>query len=935
MVRVRNLVLAIAAATALTSEMAYALGVGEVTLKSALNQPLVAEIELLDANTLAPGEVVPGLASVEDFNRAGIDRPYFLTDLSFTPVLRPDGKSVIRVSSTKPVREPYLNFLVEVLWPSGRLLREYTLLLDPPLYSPETAAAVAPQLPTAAPVVRPVTAPRATPQPQSQPAPARSSAGAASSAGDEYRVTSNDTLWEIADRTRQGGTVHQTMLAIQDLNPNAFIGGNINRMKSGQVLRLPSAEQIASRSQTEAMEQVAQQNASWRQGRAQPASERQLDARQRSTAGAAPSRSEVGDSLRLVAPETGKSTTGSDTGSADDARALRDRLANAEESLDSSRRENLDLKDRLSDLEGQLEKLQRLMQLKDDQLAKLQAQLAAGAESGSEAAVSEGPEAAGAATPGAAGLDEPAADGAAEPEVVEPEAPAAPPAAEPEPVATPAPAPVAAPAPTAPVASPAEPEPDSYLQQLMANPMLLAALGGSALLLLLVALMALSRRNAMKEAELQERLLVENEPDHLFADQPALAVADLGGANNHAAAPAAGDALDSIAGMANDPIAEADIYIAYGRFNQAADLLQNALNDEPQRSDLRLKLMEVYAELGDRDGFARQEAELRDIGGSSASIDQIKARYPAMGFAAAAGVTAAAAATSHSDSDFDSFSLDDLELDQPAPAASQDRDDAFDLSLDDLELDDDFAAPAAPVAEAAEPKPDALDELNFDELSLETAAGEPSAEDFSFELDEAPSPAADNDLADELAGFSLELDDELPATADNEFSLADLDDATIEPKPGVAEPVDSFDFDLPELETEPSESMPDEFDLSLDDELSENAQPETFAAELDEIEAELDDIVRDLEEPLDLPQSDQPAPMASAAEPASESSDDMGDEDFDFFAETDETTTKLDLARAYIDMGDAEGARDILDEVMAEGSDVQQQEAREMLAKLT
>ncbi len=123
MVRVRNLVLAIAAATALTTEMAHALGLGEVTLQSSLNQPLIAEIELLDANSLAPGEVIPVLASLEEFNRAGIDRQYFLTDLKFTPVLRPNGKSVIQVSSSKPVREPYLNFLVEVLWPSGRLLR--------------------------------------------------------------------------------------------------------------------------------------------------------------------------------------------------------------------------------------------------------------------------------------------------------------------------------------------------------------------------------------------------------------------------------------------------------------------------------------------------------------------------------------------------------------------------------------------------------------------------------------------------------------------------------------------------------------------------------------------------------------------------------------------------------------------------------------------
>ena len=140
MVRVRKLVLAIAAASALSSGMAHALGLGEVSLKSALNQPLVAEIELLEVRDLASGELIPSLATPEDFTKAGVERQYFLSDLKFTPVLKPNGKSVIRVTSSKPVREPYLNFLVEVLWPSGRLLREYTLLLDPPLYSPQTTA---------------------------------------------------------------------------------------------------------------------------------------------------------------------------------------------------------------------------------------------------------------------------------------------------------------------------------------------------------------------------------------------------------------------------------------------------------------------------------------------------------------------------------------------------------------------------------------------------------------------------------------------------------------------------------------------------------------------------------------------------------------------------------------------------------------------------
>jgi len=906
MVRVRNLVLAIAAASALTSEAAFALGLGEVTLKSALNQPLVAEIELLDAKSLAPGEVVPVLASAEDFNRAGVDRQYFLTDLKFTPVLRPDGKSVIQVSSSKPVREPYLNFLVEVIWPSGRLLREYTLLLDPPLYSPETAAAVAPQLPVAVPAPRPAATPKAaTSAPASRPAAPASVP--ASAQGGEYKTTANDTLWEIAERNRQGGTVHQTMLAIQDLNSSAFIDGNINRMKSGQVLRLPNAEQIASRSQSEAIQEVSRQNASWRQG---TAGARQLDATQRSTAGAAPTRSETGDSLRLVAPEAGKSTDGSDAGTGGDEKALRDQLATAQESLDSSRRENADLQDRLGDLQGQLDKLQRLMQLKDNQLAKLQAQLANGVEATDDTAAVGMDESGASATGDDAG--EPATD-EADQAAVETEPAAAAPAAEPNvtpaPTAQPAAEPKKSAAPAAkpaPPVAPAPSEPDSFIKDLMGNSMLLAVIGGSALLLLLIGLMALSRRNAMKEAELQDSLLAESLPDNLYTaevdSQVTAPAEDKADVRNDLATPRA---ADPIADTNSDPLAEADIYIAYGRFNQAAELLQNALNDEPQRSDLRLKLMEVYAELGNREGFAREEAELREIGGSSAGIDQLKLKYPAM---AAAGF-AAAAATSSSD-DFDSFSLDDLALDEPAPAVpGQDmNEEAFDLSLDDLELD----SPETPTAAGDSLS---LDDLSFDDLASEPAAESQSAEAFSFELDE---PAASNDvsLEDELADFSLDLDDEKPAASASAGLQLDEESAT-----AAADSLEDtgFEFNLPSETNEPEAALVDEFDLSLGEEEVAEPQADSFSSQLEAVETELDELSRDL---------DTPVPTS-----ADDSLDEM-DEDFDFLSDTDETTTKLDLARAYIDMGDAEGARDILDEVISEGSDVQQQEAREMLAKL-
>ena len=377
MARVRKLVLAIAAASALSSGMAHALGLGEVTLQSQLNQPLVAEIELVEGGDLSADELIPRLASPEAFNKAGVDRQFFLTDLKFTPVLKPNGKSVIRVTSNKPMREPYLNFLVEVLWPNGRLQREYTMLLDPPLYTAHSVTPVAVQPPATAAASAPLKQP-STARPTvaaTQPA-TTSTATATTLAGNEYKTTANDNLWDIANRARAGGSVHQAMLAIQELNPQAFIDNNINRMKSGQVLRLPDAQQINSRTQSAAIAQVNQQTAAWRESRSIAASARQLDASKRSSAAVAPAKIERSDNLKLVADGSDKGGAGSDKGSAGN-KALLDKLAVAQESLDSTNRENSELKSRIADLQSQLDKLQRLVQLKNDQMAKLQAYLAA------------------------------------------------------------------------------------------------------------------------------------------------------------------------------------------------------------------------------------------------------------------------------------------------------------------------------------------------------------------------------------------------------------------------------------------------------------------------------------------------------------------------------------------------------------------------------
>jgi pilus assembly protein FimV len=925
MVRVRKLVLAIAAASALSSGMAHALGLGEVTLQSALNQPLIAEIELLEVRDLASNEVIPTLASPEAFNKAGVDRQYFLTDLKFTPVLKPNGKSVIRVTSSKPMREPYLNFLVEVLWPNGRLLREYTVLLDPPLYTPQSVTPAAAQLPVAvpaprvqAPAPRPVTAAR----PVSPAAPAPKPL-----AGNEYKTTANDTLWEVAQRVRAGGSVHQTMLAIQDLNPDAFIGGNINRLKSGQVLRLPDEQQVKSRTQSDAVAQVAEQNTAWREGRSVAASARQLDATKRTSAAAAPAKVETGDSLKLVAADSGKATTGSDKGAAD-SKALTDKLAVTQESLDSSRRENAELKGRMGDLQSQLDKLQRLIQLKDDQMAKLQADLAAqGNAPAPVVAPAEAPVAADtpaepvpvvapqepavAPAPAAA---EPVATGetdfnyseepAAQPEATAPVAP--------QPAVAPEPAPVVPAAPVAETPVVAEPQAESStVDDLLANPMLLGVAGGGALLVLLIALMMLSRRNAMKEAELQESLVGDDDASDLGAGLDLPDESFAGVADDLDAQPAELSSDERVTAQTGDALGEADIYIAYGRFPQAAELLQSAINDEPQRSDLRLKLMEVYAEMGERNGFARQDSELREIGGSAAELDQLKARYPAMAVAAGAGLAAAA-----SEESFDSFSLDDLALDEPSPQAPADeQDDAFDLSLDDLEseLDRDLQAAGNDVSL------DDLDSLSLDsdlDFTSPIEGADSKDEDLSFDLSLADSGDSNLDLDGDLADFSLDLD--APAkpveAAEDDFLL------TLDDEPSAAPAAVEPELEMPGEQADGEFDLSADFDLALNDDAPAQPSNDSFAAQLDEVSAELDVLSDDLDESSDIS-----APASDALE---------NDDDFDFLSGTDETATKLDLARAYIDMGDTEGARDILDEVITEGNEGQQSEARELIAKL-
>jgi len=886
MLRIRKLVLAMAAASALSSGMANALGLGELTLKSAQNQPLDAEIELLDVRDLTAAEVAPSLAPPEEFSKAGVDYPTYLEDLTFTPVINPNGKSVLRVTSSQPLPGSVVKFLVQVMWPQGRLLRDYNVLLDQAKAQGEQPAAANVN-------------------------PATSSAGS-------YTTKRRDTLWQIAARNTQGGgSVQQTMIAIQALNPDAFIGNNINQLKVGQVLRLPDQQQVQNIPQGEANREVAEQYAAWREGRRLGPRARQLDATRRGAADAAPERIAQGDNLRLVSP-------GNQAGA--DAKAINDKLAVAQESLDTSRRDNDELKSRMTDLQSQLDKLQKLIQLKNDQLARLQAQ----------------------------GATDPAAPAAPAPD-------AQPTAA--DPVVQPAPAAVD----TAPVPAPAtEPAPAAEQQgafdEMLGNPVVLGLIAGSAFLVLLLLLLLLARkRKAQQEAEKHLRMaraLAEEErnpdldlPAGSFdeLDMPApgetlspAVVAASAAAAVAAEKPATPDAADAVPVVAQDPnaelLAEVDHSLANGRLNHAADLLETAVAAQPEQDSLRLKLMEVYARQGDHSAFVEQERKLLGNDANTAQVDGLKARYPAMLGVAAAGLGAAALAA-----ELDEQYVQDLLDDQPETSAQ--------LAAESEPEPEEAVNEAEPVMA---PEPDEVPA----EAVVETPALDDNDLDSAFDLslgDEEPVSATEPPVLDDADLMELQAGIEpvapasaLESDADADFeallaqaqaepqSVGDLADFDLDiGEPSVTEAVDEAPVDvaaelaafdsIPEFDPISELEMPEDFDLSLSlDDQSPAAQ--NFASELSDVNAELDKLSQSLESPSLAPHF--------TAEDAAQEPEPLDDLDFDFFSGSDEVATKLDLARAYIDMGDHQGARDILDEVVKDGDDTQRQEAEDMLSRL-
>ncbi|NWL75515.1 Motility protein FimV [Pseudomonas taiwanensis] len=531
MARVHKLLLTLASGSALYSGLVPALGLGEITLHSALNQPLDAEIELLEVGDLNDSEIKVRLASSDDFDRAGVDRFIFLNDLRFSPVIRGSG-SRIRVLSNQPVREPYLNFIVEVARPNGKLLREYTLLLDPP--GSAYTASTAPVEPLREAIV--ATTPAAPVQPR--PAPAATQ-------GKHYQVARGDSLWAIAKRLSAGsGMTQQQMLdGIYALNPQAFPDGDLNRLHAGQTLLLPDS--AVQNSAPVAVAPVA-----------------------------APTESQV--AAPVITAPSGPTL---------------DELTQAQQRVDSSlaqgEAERAELRQHIAELQAKLDAMQEQLSGSDQQMTSLQQQV---------------------------------------------QQIATPPVASEAPKAQPAPAPAIIPA--------AQAAEQSSLAPVQAgssgiSPVWWAIMVSGLVLLFLLdwVLLRRSRREA-QEQELEEaqttgkaKVAFQHRREEVQPVAPAMPKP----------APVAPVAVSPVvvalpvAKLNSDALEGANIYIAYGRWREALAVLRPAVAQEPQRLELRYRLLEVLGELRDTVAFTLEEAALRDLHADEGRLAAICARYTDLG----------------------------------------------------------------------------------------------------------------------------------------------------------------------------------------------------------------------------------------------------------------------------------------------------------------
>ncbi len=757
-----------AAAMWLAASNAWALGLGRLAVQSALGETLRAEI---DVTSLTPEEAANlnvKVAPPESFRSAGVDYNPVLPGTTVTLQRRPDGRPYLRLVSDRAVQEPFVDVILEINWSSGRLVREYTMLFDPPVMArapapapvapaaaPTTAAA--PAAPAAAPAPR---APRAAPSPAEPRPPVAAAPAAAASEVDEYRVKPGDTLSRIAGRTqRPGVSLDQMLVSLFRANPNAFVDNNMNRLKAGVVLDVPSAEEAKAVAGAEARQVIQAQSAdfgAYRQRLAGAAPAAKVDAPAQKATGTVAA---VEDRKQAAAPSPDKLTLSK--GAASKPGGAEDQIAKSGERKDAATR--------VAELSKNVEDLKKLGQA---------AQGAAGG-TGAAASAPSGPAIAAApVAPPVAAPTPPAPVATPAPTVAAASVPAAAPAPAPVIAAAPveaasAPAVAAAPAEpaaspvaaAAPPAAPAKPpaaapvvakeEPGLLGSLLDDNPLALALGGGLLALLAGFGIWRFTKRSRKDSGEtsfLESRL----QPDSFFGASGGQRIdtRDAGGASSSMSYSLS--QLDAIGDV--DPVAEADVYLAYGRDLQAEEILKEAMRGNPERMAIRTKLLEVYAKRRDIKGFELLATQLFSLtqgqGDDWAKAQELGAQIdpenplykpggaPAGGVAAAGQVVEPLGASTMPQSVLPSPSQFNPSV-QPAAA-----DDGI-----DLDLDLDLGGEATPTAPAPLQQPAVVSgNGNGHDMSMDMTI--PEFNPPAAPAVQTPAPSVEFDLA----GISLDLD---------------------------------------------------------------------------------------------------------------------------------------------------------------------------------
>lgn len=940
--------LAFALCLAFLPSTVLAAGLGKLNVMSGLGEPLKADIELLSVTAEELSTISAAIASTEAYANQGIDKPASHNDIKIQVTKNARGAPILKLNSAQPITDAFLDMLIQVDWSSGRLLREYTLLLDPPGYNAESQTNAS-QLPTSSTTTQTTpTDTTGTAVPGSakagvsgagkskkssaaKPEPVQANEATAvdnTLEGQEYTTSKGDTLAKIAQEMKpQGVSLEQMLVGLYQANPQAFDGKNMNRLKVGQIIRAPSAEQLEATSKKAAAKEVRVHSANWNEYKNKLAG---IVADSQGAEDAAPTQSSSGKVMaaedKATPPASGPrdvvKLSGADAnkGGAGD-KALQDKLTALQEEAIAKDNALKESQGRAAELEKQIEDMKKLMALKSDAMAKMQ----------SEAATQAQPDAVTAPAQETPAPDAPAASPAPTTEQVAP-AETAPPVAE----ATP---PTAKPA-VAPTPAPMQIEQPGFLEGVAQN-VDLNTLGfaGGGLAILGAGWLYLRNKRKKNLTSFEEGIMTSGglKANTVFGNTAGGTV-DTGDTSflTDFSQSTSGGMIDS---HDVDPIAEAEVYMAYGRDAQAEEILKDAIVKEPKRYELHLKLLEIYQASGNTSAFETISGELYTTLGASdpvwAKVAQLGIKmdpdnplYKVEELPEDANVVVTDSATEAANKAEDDFfaSFGNSE-DDVAESASQNTEDKLDLESN-----------STTISNVVEPSPFDLDlgALDFD---MDTPAQ--AEESTSTQTQEPNYSLGDLSMDMGVPESAVQTDEEIAAVEMPQEAVSDLGAFNIEVHAEEApKSLDVPTIDFPNF-TADENALLEPSAMAEETQLEEPSMPEVVELKSDDISDFSIDIGGETvaEEPSDL--------GLSMAQP---SNFDLSDINLDLndistdptvsqaamaAGEPEEVETKLDLVMAYLDMEDKIGARELLEEVMKEGGENQRKRASELLEKIS